>query len=757
MTQAERDGNMLYTNHSCDPNLALQGQIVLLAMRDVAPDEELTIDWATTDDGDHQMACRCGSARCRGTITGKDWMKPELQERYRGLVLLVPPAEDRRGVNAMSRHLTARAALGILVLLAVGCLPAVRREPEVRGDWPAYGNDAGGSRYSPLAQIDRGNVGQLGVAWTYRTGEADDTSPARRRSAFEATPIVVDGTLFLSTPFNRVIALDPETGRERWVYDPRVDRTRFFALVTSRGVSTWLDTSRPAGQACRRRIFVATIDARLIALDAEHGAPCGDFGRDGTVELKEGIAPDPYLRCCYQVTSPPAVIGSLIVVGSTIGDNITTGIARGIVRAYDARTGALRWTWDPIPADATDPAAATWGAESWRRTGAANAWAPISADPERGLVFVPTSSPSPDHYGGERLGANLYANSVVALRAETGKVVWHFQVVHHDLWDYDVPAQPTLLTFTRNGAGIPAVAVATKMGHLFVLDRRTGTPLLPVEERPVPRSTVPGEEAAPTQPFPVRPGPLMPQRLTPDDAWGGTPGDRAACRDRIAKLRSEGIFTPPSLEGSVVFPGLGGGMHWGGLSHDPIRGLIIVNTTRLAFMVQLIPRAEYAAARNAAGVMGRRGEFAPQLGTPYGMYRELLLSPSGPCNPPPWGALAAVDLASGGVRWEVPLGTIPQMAAIAESASWGSPNFGGAVTTAGGLVFIAAALDPRIRAFDVETGKELWSAALPAGGQATPMTFQLGPGRKQFVVIAAGGHASMRTPMGDSVVAFALP
>lgn len=657
----------------------------------------------------------------------------------------------------MSRHLTARAALGILALLVVGCLPALRREREVRGDWPAYGNDAGGGRYSPLAQIDRGNVGRLGVAWTYRTGEADDTSPARQRSAFEATPIVVDGTLYFSTPFNRVIALDPETGKERWVYDPRVDRGRFFVTVTSRGVSTWLDPSRPAGQVCRRRIFVATIDARLIALDGEHGTPCGDFGRDGTVDLKEGIAAGPYLRCCYQVTSPPAVIGALIVVGSSIGDNITTGISRGVVRAYDARTGALRWGWDPIPDDAADPATATWRDESWRRTGAANAWAPISADAERGLVFVPTSSPSPDHYGGERLGANLYANSVVALRAETGKVVWHFQIVHHDLWDYDVPAQPTLLTFNRNAAAIPAVAVATKMGHLFVLDRRTGAPLLPVEERPVPKSTVPGEEASSTQPFPVRPGPLMPQRLTPDDAWGPTAADREFCRDRISKLRSEGIFTPPSLEGTVVFPGLGGGMHWGGLSHDPTRGLVIVNTTRIAFLVRLIPRAEYDQTRNGASAAGLRGQFAPQHGTPYGMYREVLLSRSAPCNPPPWGTLAAVDLASGTVRWEVPLGTIPGMSANPQAASWGSPNFGGAVTTAGGLVFIAAALDPRIRAFDVETGKELWSAVLPAGGQATPMTFQLGPDRKQFVVIAAGGHATMRAQMGDSVVAFALP
>jgi len=668
-------------------------------------------------------------------------MKPEMPRWYR----------------PMSRRLVQPTLVG-LALLCVGCLATLRGERERPGDWPAYGNDAGGGRYSPLTQIDRGNVGRLRVAWTYRTGEADDSSPARQKSAFEATPIMVDRTLFLSTPFDRVIALDPETGAERWVYDPHIERQRTYALVTSRGVSTWLDPTRPAGESCRRRIYVATIDARLIALDAARGAPCADFGKSGQIDLTEGLKPSPYMQCCYQVTSPPAVIGSLIVVGSSIGDNITTDLPRGVVRAYDARSGALRWAWDPIPTDGSSPAAATWRNESWRRTGAANAWAPISVDAERGLVFVPTGSPSPDYWGGERLGADLYANSVVALRAETGALVWHFQVVHHDLWDYDVPAQPALLTVSRGGEAVPAVAVATKMGHLFVLDRRTGMPLFPVEERPVPGSTIPGEEASPTQPFPVRPAPLAPQRLTADDVWGATPADRESCRRRVAGFRSEGIFTPPSLEGTVVFPGLGGGMHWGSLSHDPVRGLVIVNTTRLAFMVRLIPQAEYQQARQDARASGAFGEFAPQLGTPYAMYREPLLSPSGfPCNAPPWGTLAAVDLATGAVRWEVPLGMIPQLAGIAGTAGWGSPNFGGAATTAGGLVFIAAALDPRLRAFDVETGRELWSTELPAGAQATPMTYQLGPDRKQFLVIAAGGHATLRSKMGDHVVAFTLP
>jgi quinoprotein glucose dehydrogenase len=622
--------------------------------------------------------------------------------------------------------------------------------------WPSYGGDAGGSRYSPLTQINRENVRQLRVAWTYRTGEPQGKTGARGKAAFEATPILADGTLFLSTPFNRVIALDAATGRERWVYDPQVDANKNYSEVTSRGVSTWLDRRLRAGAPCRRRVFAGTLDARLIALDAASGKPCENFGQGGQVDLTRGVTVVD--RGDYQVTSPPAVVGDLIVVGSAIGDNRGVELERGVVRAFDARTGALRWSWDPIPNDAKDAAHKTWAGESAARTGAANAWSVIAADEARGLVFVPTSSPSPDFYGGERQGDNLYANSVVALSAATGKVAWHFQVVHHDLWDYDVASPPALITVRRGGRAVPAVAVGTKIGHLFILHRETGKPLFPVEERPVPQTDVPGEQTAPTQPFPTLPRPLVPQRLTPDDAWGATPADRDYCRERIRALRSEGVFTPPSLKGSVVFPGNVGGMHWGGMSFDARRGLIVANTNRLATVVKLIPRDEYTRLRASGEGNRLQGEFGRQAGTPYAMYREVLRAPSGaPCNAPPWGALAAVDVNTGEVRWEVPLGTIPQLSLIPRSAEWGSINLGGSITTGGGLVFVAAAMDTFLRAFDVETGKELWKGELPASAQATPMTYQVSAGGKQFVVIAAGGHGKMGTKTGDYVVAFALP
>ncbi|HEU5432466.1 MAG TPA: hypothetical protein VFU81_12430, partial [Thermomicrobiales bacterium] len=424
--------------------------------------------------------------------------------------------------------------------------------------------------------------------------------------------------------------------------------------VTSRGVATWADPDKTPGESGYRFLYLGTLDGRLVALDAATGQPVAAFGDGGSVDLTRGVgsveAGD------YQVTSPPAVIGDLIVVGSAIGDNREVESERGIVRAFDARTGALRWNWDPIPRDAADPAYQTWNGPLAHRTGAANAWAPISADPARDLLFVPTSSPSPDYYGGDRIGQNLYADCVVALRAATGEPVWHFQVVHHDLWDYDVPMQPLLFDLPGDGGTTPAVAIGTKMGHLFVLHRETGEPLFPVEERPVPQTDVPGEATWPTQPFPTK-LPLFGLRtLTADDAWGLTERDRAAARAWIAGLRSDGPFTPVSLRGSVQAPSNFGGFNWGGLSYDPERRLLVGATNRIAAVAQLLHRANAAAP--AAPPDRFPIEVGPQRQTPYIVERTYLIDAAArlPVTPPPWGTLAAVDLASGDRKWETPLG-----------------------------------------------------------------------------------------------------
>lgn len=562
--------------------------------------------------------------------------------------------------------------------------------------WTHYGGDAAGTRYSALRQITPANVKQLKVAWTYHTHALETKTDLNEKAAFEATPILYEGTLYLSTPFDQVIALDPASGKERWKYDPMIDRALSYSEVTSRGVA-----------ASGGRIFIGTIDARLIALDARTGKPCADFGKAGAVDLTREVKLRD--RGDYQVTSPPAIFDDLVIVGSSIGDNRAVEVERGIVRAFDARTGALRWTWNPSP---------------WT---AGNAWSAMSVDAQRGLVYVPTGSAAPDFYGGLRPGDDKWADSVVALDARTGKLVWGFQVVHHDLWDYDVASQPSL--FDLNGA--PAVAITTKMGQLFVLNRTTGKPIIPVEERPVPKSDVPGEEAWPTQPFSAA-DPMAPRELTVTDP---------ACRAKIAAFRTGPMFTPPSIQGSVLFPGNIGGVNWGSAAVDPNRAVLVANTNRAATLVRLIPRDEYVSATTAARDNRISGEFGRQTGAPYAMYREVFLFTADhhPCNAPPWGAVTAMDLKTGKKLWD---------------AGLPSPTLGGPMITAGGLVFTAATMDTYLRAFDIANGKEVWKTELPASAQATPMTYSVGG--KQYVVICAGGHGKLGTKMGDAVVAFAL-
>ncbi|HWA62158.1 MAG TPA: pyrroloquinoline quinone-dependent dehydrogenase [Caulobacteraceae bacterium] len=645
----------------------------------------------------------------------------------------------------MVRHPTTRRALLFAAAAALASCshpPTVKVAPAPDVGWPFYGGDAGGQRFSTAAQITPANVGALKPAWTFSTGDMASKGDAMKRAAFEDTPILAGGRLYVCSPFNEVSAVDPGTGRPFWRFDPKLDtHVHYPNDYNCRGVAYWRDETAAAGAPCAERVFVNTNDRRLIALDAATGKVCAAFGAAGQVDVGEGVRL--HRNGEMQITSPPVISHGVVIVGSSIDDNQRTDEVSGAVRAYDARTGAKLWSFDPLQ-----------GADPGVVAGAANVWAPMSVDEERGLVFLPTTSPSPDFSGQKRNGKDGYANSVVAVDVKTGKVAWGFQTVHHDVWDYDNPAQPTLAPVTWNGVRHDAVIQATKQGLVFTLDRQTGAPVIPVEERPVPQGGVPGEQLSPTQPFPVAPRPLSPSVIKPSDAYGLFPWERSACAKKIGAARVGGLYTPPSTQGTIVYPFTGGGANWGGLAFDPGHGVMFVNTSSAMHLITLIPQDRFAAARRAEPHV----EISEQKGAPYAMRRTLVTSGiSLPCNPPPWGQLHAVDMTTGKVLWEVPLGTTEDLAPGSQFFlhGTGTPNFGGPIATAGGLVFIGAAMDNYLRAFDARSGKELWRGRLPAGGQATPMTY-VWKGR-QYVVIAAGGHSKSGTKRGDQVVAFALP
>ncbi len=637
----------------------------------------------------------------------------------------------------------------------VFCLLAVAVEATAQ-EWSYYGATQSGTRYSALKQIDRSNVEDLEVAWIYRTGELSRfTATQVKQQSFENTPILLDGSLLVCTPTGRVAALNPANGREKWVFDPNhYPLPADIHFPKCRGVSHWLDPVAADNALCKHRILYGTWEFKVYAIDLKTGRRCPDFGDNGVIEFKTDKALVP--REFIYFPSPPAVVDDVVIFGSMIFDNLRADAPSGKVRAIDARSGELRWEFDPVPRDSDDPAMATWLENSAGVTGHGNVWSMMSVDEERGLVFLPTTSPSPDFYGGQRPGENRYTDSLVALRGKSGEMVWHYQIVHHDVWDYDLPAQPILVDIPRDGRVIPAVIQLTKQGLIFVFNRETGEPLFPIDERPVPQGGVAGEWLSPTQPVPRFPPPLVAQGVGPEDAWGFTFIDRRSCRKKIEALRHDGMYTPPSLQGTVLMPPFAGGANWSGGAYDPSHHLLIVNTLNMPAVAKLVPRSGSNAEDAPPSDMDVSKIIRfPQRDTPYSVENYFLTSPLGaPCTKPPWGRLTAVDMVNATIKWQVALGSLEKLLPLPIPLEMGTPSGGGAIVTAGGVVFIAATVDDKFRAFDVETGEVLWKTKLPAGGQATPMTYSV-DGR-QYVVIAAGGHALYRTTPGDYVIAYAL-
>ncbi|PLR37521.1 membrane-bound PQQ-dependent dehydrogenase, glucose/quinate/shikimate family [Chimaeribacter coloradensis] len=626
------------------------------------------------------------------------------------------------------------------------------------GDWPAYGRTQGGTRYSPLTQINDKNVGDLKEAWTFRTGDLK-TANDPGEITDEVTPIKIRDMLYLCTPHQKLIALDAASGKLKWQFDPQLKTNPTFQHVTCRGVS-YHETPAAAQTAaagaapaiCARRVLLPVNDGRLFALDAETGERCPEFGNNGEVNLQANM---PYATPgAYEPTSPPVVTDRVIVIAGAVTDNFSTKEPSGVIRGFDVNSGKLLWAFDT---GAADPNVIPEGEQHYTPN-SPNSWAPAAYDDKLDLVYLPIGVATPDIWGGNRTPEmERFASGMLALNASTGKLAWFYQTVHHDLWDMDVPAQPTLADITKDGQTVPVIYVPTKTGNIFVLDRRNGKPVVPAPEKPVPQGAATGDHTSPTQPFSdltFRPS----ENMSGKDMWGATMYDQLVCRVIFHRLRYEGIFTPPSEQGTLVFPGNLGMFEWGGISVDTDRQVAIANPMALPFVSKLIPRGPNNPAEPEEGNGGTGSELGvqPQYGVPFGVTLNPFLSPFGlPCKQPAWGYISAVDLKTHQIVWKKRVGTVYDSTPLPLPFKMGMPMLGGPVSTAGNVFFMAATADNYLRAFNMSTGEKLWQARLPAGGQATPMTYEVNG--KQYVVIAAGGHGSFGTKLGDYVVAYALP